>query len=308
MNNTNGWLSRLSKLSFFAVFLLYLVIGLGAFTRLTDAGLSCPDWPACYGHFVVPKNPAVLQRIDAQYPHAPIVVHKAQTEMAHRYLAGVLGIIIVAASVLSILLMRSAGSSFLVYGVLLLCMLVYQVLLGMWTVTFKLAPIVVTQHLLVGTAIIALLWMMYLRSRNKKTSVTAPVDKKLRLFGFFCLALLFLQIGLGGWTSSHDAGTEMAPLVIQMMHYSGALLVTFSFLSLFLWIKLRCRDNRSLSRIAHYLLVLLFFQIILGGVNVMMHVPLVIALLHNLVAVTMLLVLVTVNYHLNSASNKVVTV
>ena len=103
----------LAVLSFFAVILTYIVIGLGAFTRLTNAGLGCPDWPGCYGHFTVPTNQKIIHTIDVKYPATPLILQKARAEMIHRYVAGTLGLLIVVITFLSALISMQRGFKFL---------------------------------------------------------------------------------------------------------------------------------------------------------------------------------------------------
>jgi len=137
--------------------LAFSVIALGAFTRLIDAGLGCPDWPGCYGHLLAPLTEEAQSAIAAQFPGSHLVVYKAWAEMVHRYFAGSLSMIILIMLMMTINKeCRQRNNMVLVGGLLLL--LLYQVLLGQWTVTFKLLPIVVTQHLLGGFLILSVMW------------------------------------------------------------------------------------------------------------------------------------------------------
>jgi cytochrome c oxidase assembly protein subunit 15 len=266
------------------------VIGVGAFTRLSDAGLGCPDWPACYGQWFV-KKPSVASHINIQ---------KAQTEMGHRYLAGVLGVLIMMVAILCAMIASSAGFRFLIFSLGLFLLLMYQVLLGMLTVTLKLSPIIVAQHLLVGMFLLSLLWLIYLNARkiNATKIQLAPFtqSKKLNTFAIICFLLLILQIVMGAWVSGHDAGLIYHG--VSAVHRWGALVIGVAFLALFLGIKKVYPSHYALKNTAHLLLVFLLFQVILGAVNVIFVLPLFVAIAHNLVAATLLLIMTTINYYL----------
>jgi len=277
------WLMRFTLL---AVFLTYCVIGIGAFTRLSNAGLGCPDWPACYGKLIV-SQPTVGAQINIQ---------KAQIEMGHRYIAGALGAVILLVAVLTAMISSDKGRQFLVYSIGLIALLIYQVLLGMWTVTLKLSPFIVMQHLFVGLAILSLLCLIYLSLREKKIAPPRVfVGKKLVAFAWICFLLLFLQIILGGWTSSHYAGLLYQG--ISAIHRWSALVVSAAFLCLFFCIRMQS---------TYYLLALLCVQILLGALNVIFQLPLSIAVAHNLTAAAMMLMMVTIIFNLH-ASRKAMT-
>ncbi|OGT44100.1 MAG: hypothetical protein A3F13_01220 [Gammaproteobacteria bacterium RIFCSPHIGHO2_12_FULL_40_19] len=289
-------LRRLSILSFITLCLAFLVIGVGAFTRLSQAGLGCPDWPGCYGHLIVPKDKTTLQRIDLNYPHAPISVKKAQIEMGHRYLAGLLGILILSVVVTCMLTARTSGFEYIVFAALLFMLLIYQVFLGLWTVTFKLSPFIVMQHLLVGMTILALLWLIYLYSRPLQTA-TINVSRLFRFLAAVGFILLIVQVILGAWTSSHYVGLLYAGL--SAVHRWGALVVGCALFSLFLMIQTHYRSHLLLKKTSWYLLIFLCVQILLGALNVIFQLPLFLAIAHNLIASMILLIMVTINYTIN---------
>ncbi|MBS0349848.1 MAG: COX15/CtaA family protein [Proteobacteria bacterium] len=161
------------KLAKIALILAVFVIMLGAYTRLTDAGLGCPDWPGCYGHMVLPNSTPALTDAAQKFPNQPIVAHKAWTEMVHRYVAGALGLLIIILAVWSIIKHRSQKNLPLVAPLLLVGVLIFQAVLGMWTVTLKLLPLVVTGHLLGGMTIAALLsWVVSATRQNR--NITLP--------------------------------------------------------------------------------------------------------------------------------------
>lgn len=191
-----------SRLLATAVGLALLVATVGAFVRLTDAGLGCPDWPGCYGHLAsLPDTPQEIAAAQAQDPRGTYDAGKAFREMLHRYLAGALGLLALA---LALLCLFGRGDPRLTRGLLgLLALIAFQALLGMWTVTLQLKPLIVTAHLLGGFATLAWLWWLLLRHRNRPAPPAPP--PALRRWCLAALALLVAQIALGGWTSANYA-------------------------------------------------------------------------------------------------------
>ncbi|MGF1691661.1 COX15/CtaA family protein [Photobacterium kagoshimensis] len=146
-----------------------VVIVLGAYTRLTEAGLGCPDWPGCYGTLSVPQTPEQLAQAQLAYPDAPVEVEKAWNEMIHRYVAGTLGLLILALNIASWQQVSRPKK-------LPFCLLVvvcFQAALGMWTVTLNLMPVVVMGHLLGGVTIVSLLLLLTLRVRQQARQLQA---------------------------------------------------------------------------------------------------------------------------------------
>src|SRR6185437_14842260 len=127
----------LADLALVATGFAWIVIGLGAFTRLIDAGLGCPDWPGCYGHLVISH----LTQTSIQYPSTPLVAYKAYTEMIHRYSVAILSLLMVAIIVLSFW-PRYFNRTNRSLNLVMIVMLIYQIILGRWTVTLKLLPLV----------------------------------------------------------------------------------------------------------------------------------------------------------------------
>ena len=303
------------------VALAAVVVVLGAYTRLVDAGLGCPDWPGCYGQLGVPSTAQELAQAEAAFPDAPVDADKAWTEMVHRYAATMLG-----AAILAILaLALKAGLPWrLPAGLAVL--VVAQGAFGAWTVTLKLWPQVVTTHLLGGFATLALLWLLAL-------SLRAPawrVDSGLRRLAALALVVLVLQVALGGWLTSNYAalacpdfptchgewlpaadyasgfdialsvgpnylGGQMssdARTAVHLAHRMGALAVLLS--SGWLAIRLGSRP------LAWLLAGVLAVQLALGIGNVLLLLPLSVAVLHNAGAAALLLVLVSVNFAVRS--------
>lgn len=143
---------KLIQLVKFSLLLTFVVIMLGAYTRLSDAGLGCPDWPGCYGHLGVPHQEEDVIRANLNFPERAVEHEKAWLEMIHRYFAGTLGLVIFAMTVIS---MRSERVNPTI-PMLLSVLVVGQALLGMWTVTLKLMPVIVMLHLLGGFTLLVL--------------------------------------------------------------------------------------------------------------------------------------------------------
>ena len=162
------------------------VVVLGAWVRLTDAGLGCPDWPGCYGHI---------------YPHADHNFSKAIHEMIHRYFASTLGVVIVGLLAWALWNRKSRGQPLRAVA-LLFVLVCAQGALGALTVTLLLKPLIVTAHLLGGLSTLAILWWLSLTPERRGLS---PGEMGLRKFAIAAGAALLLQIALGGWTSSNYA-------------------------------------------------------------------------------------------------------
>ncbi|HEY7841446.1 MAG TPA: COX15/CtaA family protein, partial [Gammaproteobacteria bacterium] len=144
-------------LSLAAFLLAFVVVVLGAYTRLTHAGLGCPDWPGCYGALIVPED--VGHAGAAAEAIRPLDPGKAWTEMTHRYAAGTLGLLVLGLAVLA-WRNRHVPAHPVKLSLFLLALVVFQALLGMWTVTWLLKPVIVSAHLLGGLAVLALLFWL----------------------------------------------------------------------------------------------------------------------------------------------------
>jgi cytochrome c oxidase assembly protein subunit 15 len=192
-------------LALVATLLTFVVIVVGAYVRLSNAGLSCPGWPACYGHLVVPTAPKTVAGINRIHPERPLRPAKAEKEMTHRYLAGVLVILILALAFLSLSPKRRSAGRPLVLPWLAAVLVVFQALLGMWTVTLLLDPAVVSAHLFGAMAIFVVLALLVTREGNAlawREEVGGPWPRRLAVL---VLALLVAQMFLGVWTSTHYA-------------------------------------------------------------------------------------------------------
>lgn len=314
------------RLVLLALLLTVVVVVFGAYVRLADAGLGCPDWPGCYGQ-LSPHHAA--EEIDAAHaadPHGPVSPAKAWKEMLHRYLAAGLGLLILAMAVLAWRHRRHAGSAPGVATALVGVVLI-QGLLGKWTVTLLLKPAIVTGHLLGGLTVLALLSWMALRAHGARRR-TQRVPPGLALAARVGFVLLIAQIALGGWTSTNYAALacpdfpachgsfyppadyghafhlvrelgmtadgELLPLAaltaIHWSHRVGAAVVG-GFLLLVGGLLLR-RD--ALPGIV--LIAAVVLQIVLGVANVLLSLPLPLAVAHNAGAALLVAAMVWINW------------
>jgi len=358
------------RLAWLAVALALGVIVFGAFVRLSNAGLSCPDWPTCYGRA---SWPAAAQEVSGHAASAirPFETHKAWREQVHRMIAGVLGVLVLtlallaarkrvraawpviaaaalvaiaiplymkgqhaAASVLAVLgeaalliaAWRWSNSDLSRVAVLTLAVIIFQALLGMWTVTWLLKPIVVMGHLLGGLTTFSLLVWMAWRATDQPIRLAEAVA--MRHWMMIGLALLALQIALGGWTSANYAalacGNDFPQCVGQWwpphdfregfvlwrgigVDYEGGILdgqsriaiqlahrmmavVVFVYL---LWLAVKLLRTPGMRGWGTLLTALVLAQVALGIANVKLGLPLTVAVLHNAGAALLLFALVS---------------
>ena len=317
-----------------AIVFALVVILLGGWTRLNDAGLGCPDWPGCFGSLVLPAD---LSKVEAVAPHfgvEEVDMFKGWLEMIHRYAASFLGLIILFIAGIAWQNRRVEGYPVkLSYA--LLALVIVQGIFGMWTVTLLLLPIVVTIHLMGGLTTLTLLVLLrQALSRMNEPVRTSPAPLVKVLF-----LALFLQLFLGGWTSTNYAGWActdwvychqdydtqydfaealnpvMDPTInheggsmsieartaVQVMHrFGGLFLALVSALVIFkYW-------NRPSARPALIALgCTLALQIVLGFMNVIYMVPLNLATAHHAVAILVLLSCLKINGKLRTETREV---
>lgn len=321
-------LTLFRRIAFIGMLLALVVVVLGAWVRLSAAGLGCPDWPGCYGHFTADQAAQNLDAINEAFPQRPFEYQKALKEMLHRYVASSLGLLILALAGLAIA-NRKEPNQPVGLPIALVALVIFQGLLGMWTVTLLLKPLFVVLHLLGGLATLALLgWLAIDPERRSRPRDEAGL-RRLALAG---LAILALQIALGGWTSSNYAalacpdfptcqnaawppmdvkdafvlwrglGTDYeggvlnhpARVAIHFFHRLGAIATALilGLLSLQVWRK----GRNSSVRIAGALIgIVLIVQLVLGPLMVVRAVPLLLATAHNGVAALLLLSVVRLN-------------
>ena len=294
-----------------------VVVVLGAYTRLVDAGLGCPDWPGCYGMILVPETAEEIARAEAAFPESPVEADKAWPEMIHRYAAAALGLAALALAALAV----TEGLSWKLPAAFV-ALVVAQGAFGAWTVTLKLWPQVVTIHLLGGFATLAVLWLWWL------VLVDPPwrVERSLSGLSMATLVVVVVQVALGGWLTANyaalacpdfptchgvwipdmdfaagfdifqDVGPNYlggvmssdARVAIHMAHRVGAAAV--------LVFAGRLAFRLGSRPLAWVLAGVLAVQLALGVGNVVFALPLAVAVLHNAVAAALLLVVATIHW------------
>jgi heme a synthase len=294
----------MKRLAFAAVVLTFVVVVVGAYVRLSDAGLGCPDWPLCYGKPV----PDAMED------------HRAWKEMGHRYLAAALGLLIFG---LTLVAWRTRRSPKLATAVAAL--VVFQATLGKWTVTMLLKPAIVTAHLAGGMTILALLTWLALAQRAHHAE---PRMRALRLPAALGLAVLSLQILLGGWVSANyaalacpdlplclgqavppmdfanafhvlrelgrtDAGELLPQAALTAIHWSHRM---FALVVVAVLGRVAIRTMRVSKPLASLLALLLALQFSIGVANVAFNLPLALAAAHNAGAAALLMALVVLNF------------
>ena len=309
------------------------VVVLGAWVRLSAAGLGCPDWPGCYGHLTAGEVARNAASLDAAYAHRPFVYAKASKEMLHRYFAGTLGLVIVVLAGMAIINRNRPGQP-LKLPLLLVVLVILQALLGMWTVTLLLKPLIVVLHLIGGLSTLSLLAWLAIEppQRVHDQLQRAGTDGALRIFAAAGLIALSLQIMLGGWTSSNYAAlacpdfptcqasywpqmdvkdafvlwrglgidyeggvlNHPARVAIHVVHRLGAMVAAL-VLGFAAFATLRRARSPALRSAGLIVAVLLMTQLVLGPLMVLRGLPLALATAHNAVAALLLISVVRLN-------------
>ena len=318
--------AQIRKLAGFGVLLALLVVSVGAYTRLADAGLGCPDWPGCYGFIVFPTNEAEIALAESRYPMFPYDINKAIPEVVHRYFAAALGFLAIILVYFSF--KQNENKKIRAWTIGLLIFICFQGLFGYLTVSLKLLPIIVTGHLFGGFTTLTLFFLIFLKAGNFQILNKMAIPKLKGIAGLALFALI-IQIFLGVWTSTNYASLacadfptcqgsylpemdfkngfnlnqEVGPnylyglldnpsrVAVHYSHRVSALIVTLVFLILMskLWFS-------NAAPLASTLGILLLTQISLGIINVVYVLPLYVAIAHNLVAALLLLTVFSINY------------
>ncbi|AKS41892.1 COX15/CtaA family protein [Wenzhouxiangella marina] len=317
------------RLVLIALCLTLIVIVLGAWVRLTDAGLGCPDWPGCYGELTWPKTEQSIAEANERWAHRPVETGKAVREMVHRYFAGALGLLILAIAIFAWRRRREPGQP-VALPFALLGLIIFQAALGMWTVTLLLKPAIVLSHLIGGLLTFTLLSWLYWRTRPKTVQTTLP-QRRLRAPVTIALVVLIMQIMLGGWVSTNYAALacpdfptcmgqwwpeqnysegftiwrgigvdyeggvldQPSRMAIHVAHRIGALVV----IAVFGWLLWLLTRTEGMGRWAGVLGALLVTQISLGLANILAGLPLAVAVAHNGVAALLLATMVSILFH-----------
>ncbi|MES2017772.1 MAG: COX15/CtaA family protein [Pseudomonadota bacterium] len=325
------WMSsdanKFRKLAWSIAFLTFDLIVFGAFTRLTDSGLGCPDWPGCFGA----ANPfiahAQISAAEALLPSGPVTHIKAWIEMIHRFLAMGIGVLITALMLTAWIAWRKTRAQAFNPAVpsALFFFVCLQGAFGAWTVTMKLQPVIVTIHLLLGMGLLAMVTWLAAHATVQSAALFHPTDK-LRLWAVASAVVLALQIALGGWVSTNYATlacTEFpmcrgeldfqhgftlwrelgktaaghylpfaALTAIHWVHRNFALVVV----AVLGWTAWRAASDAALRPLARAIGVMLVLQAGLGIATVYLDFPLAIAVLHNAGAALLVLLVTMLNY------------
>lgn len=320
------------------------LVALGAYVRLTDAGLGCPDWPGCYGQLSPVHADEAIQDAERIAPAGPVSMTKAWREMIHRYLASFVGVLIMAI-VVRIWLNRRPRRAYsdgpseqLGLPLVLVAAVVLQGLFGKWTVTLLLKPAIVSLHLLGGMLILALLTWLTARHLNFAGARRPAEARAFRPWAALGLLVLTVQIALGGWVSTNYAalacldfptchGSFMPPMdFVHGFHVIRELGMTASgeplsndalnaihwthrvgALITFLYLGLIGHWAMRIGGLRRYgvaLLAVLTLQIAVGISNVLAMLPLLVAVAHNALAGLLLAMLVVLNFSLYSEPNR----
>jgi cytochrome c oxidase assembly protein subunit 15 len=322
--------SKISKLSFVGALFTLIVISLGAWVRLTDAGLGCPDWPGCYGLLTTPDTVDELAKAREYYPNADIDVGKAWREMLHRYMAGLLGLYVFFITYISVKYSKRSYT----LPVLISILIIIQAIMGMLTVTMLVKPTIVTTHLFFGMLTATLLFINSLKYSNISMS-----SEKIPAIALIIITItwvfLIIQILLGGWTSTNYASLactdfpkcldqwypkEMifneafnvinlpdvnyeggilaygAKVAIHYSHRITALILTFVFISA-LYVIFKLNKHSLLKKLMSISIIFFILQVILGISNVVYSLPLNIAVWHTMNAAILMALISSALYY-----------
>lgn len=328
---------KFRKLVWVSLFLTFDLIMFGAFTRLTDSGLGCPDWPGCYGEANPFQAHADIKAAETAMPSGPVTVMKAWIEMIHRYLAMSIGVLIIALMAIAWRRWKKSRGTAAKFSpwfpTVLFAFVCLQGAFGAWTVTMKLQPIIVTIHLLLGMLLLAL--FTWLGARLTDHPPVPQSAAALRIPAILATILLVIQLALGGWVSSNYAtlacedfplchGTLVPPMDFANgfalwrdlgMTATGDLLSMdaltaihwahrfFAYVVVIVvaWLALKARKIAGLQKTARWLLIMIVLQFLTGVSTVFLDFPLLLAVLHNGGAAVLLFLLTMLNYKVRIA-------
>jgi heme a synthase len=329
--------SRFRRLVAMTAVTTLILIMLGAYVRLSDAGLGCPDWPGCYGNLTPHHSATEIRDAEAIQPGGPVTMAKAWKEMGHRYLAMIVGALI-AAIMFAAWRNRRLWAQSIVLPTVIASAVIFQAALGAWTVTLLLKPAIVTSHLIGGITILALLmWLLVRQPMNGKWAEGIMASSGLKSFAVVALVVVIAQVVLGGWVSTNYAALACADLptchgrlmpemdfanafhvirplgvgpdgslltlealtAIHWAHRVGAIVVSVVLIS-FAFSLMKVPSGK---KAAAMLFGLLTAQLLLGLSNVWFSLPLPVAVGHNGVAAMLVVWMLIINLRLRAKSN-----
>jgi heme a synthase len=342
----SGDSNKYRKLLWVTLFLTFDLIMFGAFTRLTDSGLGCPDWPGCYGHANPLQAHAAIKTAEALMPTGPVTVTKAWIEMIHRYLAMAVGVLIISLMAIAWYRWWNPKNRQQLFSPQLPSILFVFVCLqgafGAWTVTLKLQPVIVTMHLLLGLSLLALLAWFAARQTDLSSQISGRrVSCRLAIPAMVALILLFIQIALGGWVSTNYAALACTdfPLchgkIVPEMDFTNGFTLwrslgktaegdylsftaltaihwthrSFALVIVMVvgWLGYQSLRIEGLRKTGRWLLIAIGLQCLIGIATISLKWPLVLAVAHNGGAAFLLLVLVMLNYKIRHLDKNVST-
>jgi len=323
-------MNMLRILSAFGILLAFVVIGLGAWTRLADAGLGCPDWPGCYGFITFPNTANEIAQAEMLFPDSPVEIEKIIPEVVHRYFAASLGLLAIV-----ILTISLKNNQHIKISSILLAVIIAQGIFGYLTVSLKLYPLIVTGHLFGAIITTSLFLIIFLNTSNYKISLSRLAEYRHLIFIGFLLVIV--QIFLGAWTSTNYAAracldlplcqgqlvpptnfaegfdffqslgpnylfgqlSNEARVAIHLTHRVGAIIVLL--FSLLLAYKIYSKETKNF---VYIFLGILGLQIFLGINNILSSLPLWNAVAHNMVGVMLFLWFVVMLYFSYKGKNE----
>lgn len=323
-------MNMLRILSAFGILLAFVVIGLGAWTRLADAGLGCPDWPGCYGFITFPNTANEIAQAEMLFPDSPVEIEKIIPEVVHRYFAASLGLLAIV-----ILTISLKNNQHIKISSILLAVIIAQGIFGYLTVSLKLYPLIVTGHLFGAIITTSLFLIIFLNTSNYKISLSRLAEYRYLIFIGFLLVIV--QIFLGAWTSTNYAAracldlplcqgqlvpptnfaegfdffqslgpnylfgqlSNEARVAIHLTHRVGAIIVLL--FSLLLAYKIYSKETKNF---VYIFLGILGLQIFLGINNILSSLPLWNAVAHNMVGVMLFLWFVVMLYFSYKGKNE----
>lgn len=343
------------RLTLIATVFSLIVIALGAYTRLVHAGLGCPDWPTCYGHLWAPLSAAEIADANSAFPDSPVNLEKTWPEMVHRYLASALGLLCIVIAFISFRMKKHQAVTSskteikplpYFHSLGILALVVLQGMFGMWTVTLKLWPQVVTLHLLGGFTTFSLLLLLYLRlsagnlTRYHENKTQANASVMLRTLAATALIMVIIQVMLGGWTSANYAAMACPELPwctvdqLRFGHFSqgfnwqqeigpnylggqldGGARVAIHVVHRLGALAVVCLSAglifslylKGYPKLAIMLAVVVLSQVGLGISNIYFQLPLFNAVAHNIGGALLVAILIVINYRLSPARQQLIS-
>jgi len=320
------------KTTLFTLVIALVVIILGSYVRSSGVELGCPDWPGCYGKALVTSDNDFIKYAEENFPYNRVDLSKAKKEMTLRYLTGILGVLILVLALVS-WTQKKCRLAVIASTSVLLILIGLQVAFSMWVVEYKGAPVIITAYLLLSMTLFWVMYWLHLRTNNNIVIAEQGVKRGPKLLARFSIVILFIQIALGGWTSTNGAALSCTgfPLcnnlwlpavdylqafdlfsslnrgytgvlafdgqvAVHWIHRAGAL-VCFIFLTLLMLRATSEANVKQVRKAGLTLSVLLLVEILLGIFIVKLQLPVFIAVSHSLFATLLMLPLISISFY-----------